>query len=156
MIAGDRVVLLLKRLPPEVRLPKGTLEAGEAAATAALREVAEETGFADLRIVADLGCREVEVRCAEGWQRWPQHYFLMRLTPTGASRAALGMPDGSRSAWFGFDDARTNQFPGRTAVLRAGLEPIAPSRRADPSRQRRRPGQELEHHQRYSGAEHRP
>jgi len=123
VIAGDRVVLLLKRLPPEVRLPKGTLEAGEAAATAALREVAEETGFADLRIVADLGCREVEVRCAEGWQRWPQHYFLMRLTTH--RRQSRSPRDARRFAvrWFGFDDALDQiSFPAERAVLRAGLE----------------------------------
>ena len=50
-----RALLIRKRQPPEVRIPKGHVEPGEERALAALREVAEETGYADLRILADLG-----------------------------------------------------------------------------------------------------
>ena len=53
-------VLLLERLSrSEVRLPKGHIEAGESPAEAALREVREEAGYANLFIVADLGPQQV-------------------------------------------------------------------------------------------------
>lgn len=49
-----RALVLLRPSRLEVRLPKGHVEAGETEAEAALREVAEETGY-PCRIEADLG-----------------------------------------------------------------------------------------------------
>jgi 8-oxo-dGTP pyrophosphatase MutT (NUDIX family) len=79
---ADRSILVLQRPGrSELRLPKGHVEAGETNAQAAVREVQEETGYADVVIAADLGsithtfyniARDVEVTRTES-------YFLMRL-----------------------------------------------------------------------------
>jgi 8-oxo-dGTP pyrophosphatase MutT (NUDIX family) len=78
----DQAILVLQRPGrAELRLPKGHVEAGETNAQAAVREVQEETGYADVVIAADLGsithtfyniARDVEVTRTE-------NYFLMRL-----------------------------------------------------------------------------
>lgn len=60
VLLDGRVLLIRKRLNGEWRLPKGRLDAGEKPLDAALREVAEETGFADLVPTASLGTRRVE------------------------------------------------------------------------------------------------
>lgn len=55
-------------------LPKGRLEKGESIETAAYREVAEEAGLTDLKLIADLGSRE---RLDYSKKRWKKvHYFL--------------------------------------------------------------------------------
>jgi 8-oxo-dGTP pyrophosphatase MutT (NUDIX family) len=56
VVVRDGKMLLLDRpARGEVRLPKGHVEPGESPREAALREVREEAGYADLDIVADLG-----------------------------------------------------------------------------------------------------
>jgi 8-oxo-dGTP pyrophosphatase MutT (NUDIX family) len=82
---GKRVLVLKRpaRLgpdgEPEVRLPKGHIRQGESREACAQREVGEESGYADLEIVADLGDRQVTFR----WQGQrvirEEGYFLMRL-----------------------------------------------------------------------------
>jgi 8-oxo-dGTP pyrophosphatase MutT (NUDIX family) len=64
-----------------VRLPKGHVEQGESAATAALREVREESGYAHVSIVADLGAQHV--RFIDPYRKREvtrdERYFLMCL-----------------------------------------------------------------------------
>jgi len=55
VIHEGQVLLLDRPGRGEVRLPKGHVEPGEEPAEAALREVREEAGYADLAILADLG-----------------------------------------------------------------------------------------------------
>ena len=56
VVVRDGKMLLLDRpARGEVRLPKGHVEPGESLREAALREVREESGYADVDIVADLG-----------------------------------------------------------------------------------------------------
>ena len=79
VVIHDGTVLLLDRPGrDEVRLPKGHIEAGEDPAMAALRETAEEAGYDDLEIVADLGSQIVEFDYKHHYVR-SEHYFLMRL-----------------------------------------------------------------------------
>ena len=60
VVVHDGQVLLLDRPSRgEVRLPKGHIDPGETAAQAALREVREESGYADLSILAELGTQTV-------------------------------------------------------------------------------------------------
>jgi 8-oxo-dGTP pyrophosphatase MutT (NUDIX family) len=57
---GDLVLVLGRPARNEVRLPKGHIEPGETPLTAALREIAEESGCRGLRVVSDLGQQVVE------------------------------------------------------------------------------------------------
>ena len=89
--SGEKVLVLIRPGRagpdgrPEVRLPKGHVEAGESREEAALREVQEETGLTSLRIIADLGRQTVEF----DWQG--AHYirdescFLMIVDDPSAS-----------------------------------------------------------------------
>ncbi|MEX1020848.1 MAG: NUDIX domain-containing protein [Litorilinea sp.] len=77
--AQARMLILDRPTRQEIRLPKGHIDPGETAESAALREVAEETGYEDLEIVADLGVRTVEFDYGADHYRRQEHYFVMRL-----------------------------------------------------------------------------
>ncbi|MBI2297784.1 MAG: NUDIX domain-containing protein [Armatimonadetes bacterium] len=79
VLHGGRVLLLHKRENDEIRLPKGHVDAGEDAARAALREVAEETGFADLVLEADLGQQAVTFVLRGEWVVRGERYWRMGL-----------------------------------------------------------------------------
>ena len=106
---GDRVLILRRPGRNEVRLPKGHVEKGESAQETALREVTEESGYADLEIVADLGHQVVEFSHLGAHVVRDERYFLMRLRSVeGASPRQIErqpkelqfIPD-----WLGWDDA---------------------------------------------------
>lgn len=86
VVYRDGQILLLDRPSRgEIRLPKGHIERGESDADAALREVTEETGYAFLEIVADLGALRVEFHDAykdRDVQR-DERFFLMHLQADG-------------------------------------------------------------------------
>jgi 8-oxo-dGTP diphosphatase len=74
------LVLLLDRPGRgEVRLPKGHVEEGETLTQAALREVREEAGYANLEVVASLGVQRVQFAHSQRQVTRDEHYFLMRL-----------------------------------------------------------------------------
>jgi 8-oxo-dGTP diphosphatase len=81
VVHGGHVLTLERPSRAEVRLPKGHIEEGEGAATAALREVREETGYRHLAIVADLGCQRITF--IDPYRKRKvvrdEHYFLMSL-----------------------------------------------------------------------------
>ncbi len=79
VIRAGEMLLLDRPSRGEVRLPKGHIEAGEDPQTAALREVTEESGYADLVATAPLGCRTVEFDYAGNHVVREEHYFLMAL-----------------------------------------------------------------------------
>lgn len=79
VIHEGSMLLLDRPARNEVRLPKGHIEDGEAPAVTALREVTEETGYADLAIVTDLGSQLVEFDWKGSHYRRSEHYFLLRL-----------------------------------------------------------------------------
>ena len=76
---ADVRILLLQHEAGKWMLPKGTIEAGETPEAVALREVAEETGLHNVRIVRDLG----EERYLFFWKSEDTyydktvHYYLM-------------------------------------------------------------------------------
>jgi 8-oxo-dGTP pyrophosphatase MutT (NUDIX family) len=80
VVIHDGHILLLDRPSRgEVRLPKGHIESHEAADETALREVAEESGYCDLEILADLGNHVVEFDYAGAHYIRHEHYFLVAL-----------------------------------------------------------------------------
>jgi ADP-ribose pyrophosphatase YjhB (NUDIX family) len=80
VVNDGRVLALRSSLYDHLRLPKGHIEEGETARAAALREVREETGYADLEIVTDLGEQDAEFDSPDGHVIRHEHYFLMRLS----------------------------------------------------------------------------
>ncbi|MGC9399572.1 MAG: NUDIX domain-containing protein [Anaerolineae bacterium] len=72
------VLLLIRPARDEVRLPKGHVEAKETLEEAALREVREESGYADVEILTYLGQQRVAFTYeAQAVQR-VEHYYLMQ------------------------------------------------------------------------------
>jgi len=82
VIVRDGKMLLLDRPRlGQVRLPKGHVEPGESPRQAALREASEESGYADLDIVADLGTQTSHFVLPDQDREVTRDetYFLMRL-----------------------------------------------------------------------------
>ncbi len=114
VVRDDRVLVLRRPNPPsvppnggeeggEVRLPKGHVDPGETAQEAALREVSEESGYADLVIEADLGTQLVEFEHEGRHVARTERYFLMSLADDA------GPPgDGEKQfepVWLPWDEA---------------------------------------------------
>ncbi len=102
---GERVLVLIRPQRDEVRLPKGHIDAGESPAQAALREVAEESGYDDLAIAAPLGEQLVAYTYRGADYRRTEHYFLMHLrsaheAPRPAADRAQFIP-----IWLPWDEA---------------------------------------------------
>ena len=75
-------VLLLRRVHKnELRLPKGHVEARELLEDAAVREIREESGYADLEMLTSLGVQVVEFDLVDRHQHVARQefYFLFRL-----------------------------------------------------------------------------
>ena len=79
VVHEGRILLLDRPSRGEVRLPKGHIEADELADEAALREIAEESGYCDLEILADLGNQVVEFDYSGAHYVRDEHYFLVAL-----------------------------------------------------------------------------
>lgn len=123
ILHGGRVLVLCKRTNPEWRLPKGTVEPGEEPRAAALREVAEETGFADLEVTGDLGAENVSFRLADGLVERREQYFAMSLR--SFVRRTRSPRDSFRFGvvWLPVEQALERlTFDNERAVLRRALE----------------------------------
>jgi 8-oxo-dGTP pyrophosphatase MutT (NUDIX family) len=74
-------VLLLQHETGKWMLPKGTIEHGETPNGVALREVAEETGLRNVRIVADLGEEHYMFfwKAEDTYYDKTVHYYLMEF-----------------------------------------------------------------------------
>ena len=120
--AGDVRILLLQHETGKWMLPKGTIEAGETPEAVALREVAEEAGLHNVRIVADLG----EERYMFYWKTEDTyydktvHYYLMEFM--GVEEATPQREEGFiRCEWVTFSEAldRIKYKETRQVVRRA-------------------------------------
>lgn len=83
VIHTGQVLVLHRPSRAEIRLPKGHIEEGETQQQAALREVAEESGYTNLEIVDSLGQQVVEFDYKGSHVIRDEHYFLMHLTHPG-------------------------------------------------------------------------
>jgi 8-oxo-dGTP pyrophosphatase MutT (NUDIX family) len=105
VIHDDRMLLLDRPSRGEVRLPKGHIERGEDAQSAALREVMEESGYAGLQILADLGSKRVEFDYDGAHVVRSEHYFLMTLVSDLQFERSKGDANQFDVHWAPLDEA---------------------------------------------------
>mgnify|MGYP000873050848 CR=1 FL=1 len=79
--AAGRVLLIERNIDGvhEIRLPKGHIDPGETPEAAAVREVCEETGYCDLRILSDLGWSVTSFETSRERVTRDERYYLMAL-----------------------------------------------------------------------------
>jgi len=116
--------LLAKRTKPPFKwsLPGGSLERGESAAEAAIREAREEVS-AEIEIVAKAGEREVVIRGEDGTtvRRYVISIFAAKLK-TGAPRAG---PEASEIDWYFPDEiAALDATEGLSDSVRVALQAL--------------------------------
>jgi 8-oxo-dGTP pyrophosphatase MutT (NUDIX family) len=125
VVVHDGKMLLLDRPKRgEVRLPKGHVEPGESARGAALRETREETGYADLEIVADLGIQSSQFvnPYKDREVTREEVYFLMRLRSDRRATRDETDEEQFRVVWAPLDEAparltfKTEQEFARRAI----------------------------------------
>jgi 8-oxo-dGTP pyrophosphatase MutT (NUDIX family) len=105
---GTHVLLLIRPERDEVRLPKGHVEPEETLADAALREVAEEAGYDDIEVIADLGEQLVAFPLDGKVIRRIEHYFLLRTRTL--HQTDRPQPDDQQffTIWVPWDEAPTH------------------------------------------------
>jgi 8-oxo-dGTP pyrophosphatase MutT (NUDIX family) len=124
---GGDVLILHKHKLNEYVLPKGHVEDGETLEQTAVREVQEETGFGNVRVLAPLGepLRGEFMRKGR-WTVRDETYFLMELA--SQAPADLGHYDDHEKdrqtfhlLWVPLDEAagRLSYEPARTFMQRA-------------------------------------
>jgi 8-oxo-dGTP pyrophosphatase MutT (NUDIX family) len=84
IIRNGEALLLHKHKKDEYVLPKGHVEVGETLEEAALREAREETGFANLRLLANLGTLQSQYEYRGYWVERDETYFVMQLLDEAA------------------------------------------------------------------------
>jgi 8-oxo-dGTP pyrophosphatase MutT (NUDIX family) len=107
-VAGTHVLLLIRPERDEVRLPKGHVDADETIAAAALREVAEETGYDDVEIIADLGEQLVAFPLEGKVVRRTEHFFLMRARTLHQADRPQSDAQQFFTIWVSWDEAPTH------------------------------------------------
>lgn len=128
VVDGARMLVLDRPAQREVRLPKGHVEPGEDVAQTAVRETQEESGYADLAIVADLGVLTVEFDFAGDHVTRTEHYFLMELR----SQRRLKQPAKDalqfKPLWLSFEAAAARlTFASEQEFARRAARACAPS-----------------------------
>lgn len=127
--AGGRILLgLVGEWPrPGYVLPKGHVEPGEDLEAAARREVEEEAGLTNLRLLGPLGSRERLDHAKRGWK--VTHYFLF------ATGQEVGVPTDTsrlyRLEWFSLDDLPPFIWPEQRELLESCRERIEALLRAE-------------------------
>ena len=122
VVQEDQVLVLHRPSRDEVRLPKGHVKASESVQHAALREVTEESGYADVEILCDLGEQIVEFDFRGRHVIRLERYFLMAATTSRQverePQEVQFIPD-----WLGWEDAlaKLTFEPEREWVRRARI-----------------------------------
>jgi 8-oxo-dGTP pyrophosphatase MutT (NUDIX family) len=104
VVRDDRVLVLRRPGRDEVRLPKGHVDPGEEARETALREVREESGYANLEIQADLGTQVVEFDYRGQHVVRTERYFLMALADDADGAPSTG-EEQFEPDWLTWDEA---------------------------------------------------
>ena len=119
---GDRVHILLVRdnRYEDWVCPKGHVEAGETLEQAALRELQEEAGVTDAKILSKLGTFRRFVQKADEWKTI--HYFLILTTPD----QPLGSYESehTETKWFPVDELPKLYLPEQLQVITDNIDII--------------------------------
>ena len=125
--AQGLVVLLIKDAYRNWGFPKGHLEEGEAAGDAALREVAEETGLADVTLRGELATIDWHFRFRGRLVHKTCHFFLMETADsTTCPRREEGIT-ACRWATFGEAEQLVAYENAREVLRRAAAQLLAAS-----------------------------
>lgn len=122
IIHQGQMLLLDRPSRGEIRLPKGHVEPGESEVEAALRETSEETGLAQLTVVADLGHAVVEYDYQGNHYRRTERYYLMdKVGDETQPRSPKDAAD-FRPFWVRLDDAEhLLTYPDEQEVARHAI-----------------------------------
>ena len=118
VVRDGQALLLYKHRQDEYVLPKGHVEAGETLEQTAVRETQEETGYAHLRVLANLGTLQARYVYHERLTVRDETYFLMQLVDE--TRATPGDYDDAQHDAETFHDFWT---PADAAAERLTFEP---------------------------------
>lgn len=132
VIAGEKMLLLDRPSRNEVRLPKGHIDEGEVASEAALRETTEESGYADLAIIGELGDQTVEFDYDGKHIIRHETYFLMKLI--GERLVERSEKDAAQFhiLWADLNEApELLTFPAEQTIARRAIELLAEQRTAN-------------------------
>lgn len=126
VIDEGKMLLLDRPLRQEVRLPKGHIDPGETPDVTALRETAEESGYHDLAIVADLGSQVVEFdHQGEHFIR-TEYYFLMHLLSHQQQMRPAQDAEQFRVLWTPIDQAVEQlTYGAEKAIARKAIQTLA-------------------------------
>ncbi|MDO8429538.1 MAG: NUDIX domain-containing protein [Candidatus Daviesbacteria bacterium] len=102
-------------------LPKGHLDPGETIEQAATREIEEETGLSEIKLITKLGVLERLSYRKDEWKI--THYFLFATnqlegTPTDSNR------NYSKTEWFPLDNLPKLHWPEQKKLLEDNLDKI--------------------------------
>lgn len=101
-------------------LPKGHVEAGETLEQAAVREIEEEAGFSQLKLLGPLGIKERLDFSKRAWKK--THYFLF------ATEQVDGVPMDHKhhyaAKWFPLDAFPDLFWPEQTQLIRENRQKI--------------------------------
>jgi 8-oxo-dGTP pyrophosphatase MutT (NUDIX family) len=134
VVDDGRMLLLDRPLRGEVRLPKGHIEPDESPAVTALRETAEETGYPDLSIVAELGEQVVEFDFKGKHIVRQETYFLMRLVSHRLAPRPTADAEQFRVRWVSLAEAVAQlTYPAEQAMARRAISALERLARDEPS-----------------------
>lgn len=122
VIDQQKALLLDRPQRNEIRLPKGHIEENETPQMAALRETMEETGYANLQIIADLGFQHVEFDYKEDHYIRTEYYYLMQLTGHQQIKRSADDKKQFRPRWVPIEDVvNLLTFPAEQQVARLAI-----------------------------------
>ncbi len=121
-LEGVRVLVALIREGGKsaYSLPKGHVEEGESVEEAAVREIEEEAGLTDLRLIAPLGIQERLTFRKNSWKR--THYFL--FTTNQIAGIPGGREKGFAMEWHPIDDLPLMFWPEQKGLIESNGEKI--------------------------------